>query len=93
MENPWFAEVGHCSFPFQNPFLWGISISRVLVDAWYGNCPSFTKKLEQKRIHYITSLYANRRVYYQLPGEVARNEHRLGEVVTLLEAECFSGYV
>jgi len=67
-----------------------ISFSRVLVDAWYGNCPGFTKKLEEKQIHYITSLYANRRVYYQLPHEVARNEHRLGEVVTLLEAECFS---
>ena len=67
-----------------------ISFSHVLVDAWYGNCPGFTKKLEEKQIHYITSLYANRRVYYQLPHEVARNEHRLGEVVTLLEAECFS---
>lgn len=67
-----------------------INFSRVLVDAWYGNCPCFTKKLEEKQIIYITSLYANRRVYYQLPCEVARNEHRLGEVVTLLEAECFS---
>lgn len=67
-----------------------ISFSHVLVDAWYGNCPEFTKKLEEKKILYITSLYVNRRVYYQLPDEIARNEHRLGEVVTLLEAECFS---
>jgi len=67
-----------------------ISFSHVLVDSWYGNCPGFTKKLEEKQVIYITSLYANRRVYYQLPHEVARNEHRLGEVVTLLGAECFS---
>jgi SRSO17 transposase len=26
----------------------GISFSRVLADAWYGNCPEFTKKLEEK---------------------------------------------
>ena len=67
-----------------------ICFSHVLADAWYGNCPKFTKKLDEEKILYITSLYANRRVYYRLPGETARNEHRLGEVVTLLEAECFS---
>ncbi len=45
----------------------GISFSRVQDAAWYGNCPEFTKKLEEKQLLIITSLYANRRVYGSTP--------------------------
>ncbi len=62
-----------------------ISFSRLLVDAWYGNCPGFTKKVKNR---FITSPRYTQIVVSTINFEVARNEHRLGEVVT--EAECFS---
>ena len=39
---------------------------------------------------YITQLYANRRVYFRLPGEPAKNEHYMKDVATTLGDEAFS---
>jgi hypothetical protein len=69
----------------------GLKFSHILVDGWYGNSPRFIQGLEQRQLLYITTLYQNRRVYYCLPGEPARNEHYLKDVVTALvgESQCF----
>jgi len=64
-----------------------LEFSHVLVDGWYGNSPRFIEALEQRQEFYITTLYQNRRVYYRLPGEPARNEHYLKDVVTALVGE------
>jgi DDE superfamily endonuclease len=70
---------------------WVVEYSHILADGWYGNSPGFIEGLEQRQKLYITSLYQNRRVYYRLPGEPARNEHYLKDVVTALVGEelCF----
>lgn len=68
-----------------------VEYSHILADGWYGNSPGFIGGLEQRQKLYITSLYQNRRVYYRLLGEPARNEHYLKDVVTALvgEIQCF----
>jgi hypothetical protein len=60
----------------------GIRFSHLLVDAWYGNSPDFIKGVESRKCLYITSLYANRRVYFRLPVEKNREEHSVKDVVT-----------
>lgn len=68
----------------------GIRFSHLLVDGWYGNSPDFIKGVESRGCLYITSLYANRRVYFRLPGEKNRNEHSVKVVVTTLKGDAFS---
>lgn len=60
----------------------GIQFRHLLVDAWYGNSPDFIKGVESRKRLYTTSLYANRRVYFRLPGEKNREEHSVKDVVT-----------
>ena len=62
----------------------GIQYSHLLIDGWYGNSPNFIIGVEQRECLYITGLYCNRLVYYQLPGEPARNEHYMKDIVTSL---------
>jgi len=61
----------------------------LLIDAWYGNSPDFIKGVEDRDCLYITSLYANRHVYYPLPGEESIGEHSVKEIVTSLEDASF----
>jgi hypothetical protein len=69
----------------------GIRFSHLLVDAWYGNSPDFIKGVESREYLYLTSLYANRRIYFRLPGEESVNEHCcVKELVTSLENEVYS---
>ena len=68
----------------------GIQFSHLLMDGWYGNSPDFIKSVEDKGHLYITALYANRRVFFRLPGEPARNEHYMRDVVTALADDAFS---
>lgn len=68
----------------------GIRFSHLLIDGWYGNSPDFIKGVESRERLYITQLYANRRVYFRLPGEPARNEHYMKDVATTLGDEAFS---
>ena len=68
----------------------GITFSHLLIDGWYGNSPDFIKGVEDRKCVYITGLYANRRVFYHLPGEPAKNEHYVKDVVTALEDDAFT---
>ena len=67
-----------------------IRFSHLLMDGWYGNSPDFIKSVENKAHLYLTALYANRRVFFRLPGEPARNEHYMRDVVTALADDAFS---
>ena len=71
----------------------GIRFSHLLVDAWYGNSPDFIKGVESRECLYITSLYANRRVYFPLPGDESNestDEHSVKDVVTTLNDDAYS---
>lgn len=68
----------------------GIRFSHLLVDAWYGNSPDFIKGVESRKCLYITSLYANRRVYFPLPGDESTDEHSVKDVVTTLNDDAYS---
>jgi len=71
----------------------GIRFSHLLVDAWYGNSPDFIKGVESRECLYITSLYANRRVYFPLPGDESNgstDEHSVKDVVTILSDDAYS---
>ena len=68
----------------------GIRFSHLLVDAWYGNSPDFIKGVESRDRLYITSLYANRRVYFPLPGDESTDEHSVKDVVTTLNDDAYS---
>jgi hypothetical protein len=68
----------------------GIRFSHLLVDAWYGNSPDFIKGVESRERLYITSLYANRRVYFRLPGDESIDEHSVKDVVTTLSDDAYS---
>jgi hypothetical protein len=68
----------------------GIQFFHLLVDAWYGNSPDFIKGVEGKECLYTTSLYANRRIYFRLPGEKNKEEHSVKDVVTTLKEDAFS---
>ena len=68
----------------------GIRFSHLLVDAWYGNSPDFIKGVESRERLYITSLYANRRVYFRLPGDKSVGEHSVKDVVTTLSDDAYS---
>jgi hypothetical protein len=58
----------------------GIHFSHCLIDAWYGNSPDFIcrsadqrknrKGVEYRKHLYITPLYANRRIFCRLRGEL-----------------------
>jgi hypothetical protein len=60
------------------------------MDAWYGNSPDFIKGIESRECLYITSLYANRRVYFSLPGDESTDEHSVKDVVTTLNDDAYS---
>ncbi len=68
----------------------GIRFSHLLVDGWYGNSPDFIKGVESRKCLYITSLYANRRVYFPLPGDESTDEHSVKDVVTTLSDDAYS---
>ena len=67
-----------------------ISYSYLLIDGWYGNSPNFIKVVESRKSLYITSLYANRRVYYQMPDETGISEHQMKDIVTVLEDDAYT---
>jgi len=68
----------------------GIRFSHLLADAWYGNSPDFIKGTESRKCLYITSLYANRRVHFSLPGDESTNEHSVKDIVTILNDDAYS---
>ncbi len=49
-----------------------------------------SKVLRVRNGLYTTSLYANRNIYFRLPGEKNREEHSVKDVVTTLKEDAFS---
>jgi len=68
----------------------GIHFSHCLMDAWYGNSPDFIKGVEYRKHLYITPLYANRRIFCRLCGDIDSVEHNVKELVTSMEEDAFS---
>jgi SRSO17 transposase len=60
-----------------------------LIDSGYGNNGQFLVELEKRELTYIAALNKSRIVYAQLPGEPARNKHRLDDVVMAIAPEQF----
>lgn len=61
----------------------------VLLDAGYGNNGPFLKQLEERGLQYIAALSKNRIVYAKLPGEPARNKHKLEDIAKNLAPDQF----
>lgn len=66
-----------------------IAFRVVVADAWYGSSGPFLQALEDRKQTYIVAVKTNRIVYYKLPGDRARNEHRLEEVIGHLKPKDF----
>ena len=60
-----------------------------LIDSAYGNNGPFLAELEKRGLTYVAALNKSRIVYARLPGEPARNKHRLDDVVMALAPEEF----
>jgi hypothetical protein len=67
-----------------------IQFSHLLMDAWYGNSPDFIKGVEYRKHLYITPLYANRRIFCRLHGDIDSVEHNVKELVTSIEEDAYS---
>jgi hypothetical protein len=67
----------------------GVRFRAVVADNWYGSNTAFLGALEQRTQGYVAQLRPSMRVFARLPGEIARNEHRLCEVLCLLTPENF----
>lgn len=63
----------------------------VLIDAGYGNNPTFLKQLESKKLKYVAGLAKNRNVVCQLEPEQKKVEIRLDELAKSLKPELFTG--
>jgi len=67
----------------------GLKPGLVLLDAGYGNNGPFLLELENRSLTYIAALSKNRIVYARLPGEPARNKHKLEDVAKTLTPDQF----
>jgi len=67
----------------------GLKPGCVLLDAGYGNNGPLLKQLEDRNLQYVAALSKNRIVYARLPGEPARNKHKLEDVAKTLAPEKF----
>ena len=68
---------------------WGISFRAVVADSWYGSNTAFVKGLDERSLPYVLEVRWDRRVHVRLAGDIASNEHRLKEALSLLEPEDF----
>jgi len=68
---------------------WGLSFRAIVADAWYGRNAGFIKGLEERSLPYVVELEATRRIYARLEGDIASNQHRLREALSLLEPKDF----
>ena len=68
---------------------YGLKFRAVLADAWYGRSMGFIKGLEQRALPYVVELEGAQRIFARLPGDIASNEHRLKEALSLLVREDF----
>jgi len=68
---------------------WGLRFRAIVADAWYGRNTSFVKGLEERSLPYVVELEATQRIFARLEGDIASNEHRLKEALSLLEPKDF----
>jgi len=68
---------------------WGLNFRAVVADAWYGRSAGFLKDLEERSLPYVVELEATRRIFARLEGDIASNQHRLKEALSLLEPKDF----
>lgn len=64
----------------------GLAFRAVVADSWYGCNTGFLKTLEERGRPYVVELKPEERVFVRLAGEIASNEHRLREALSLLDA-------
>lgn len=67
----------------------GLRPGVTLLDAGYGNNGPLLKQLEERELVYVAALSKSRVVYAKLPGDPARNKHRLEDVAKTLAPEQF----
>lgn len=67
----------------------GVAFRAAVADSWYGSNPRFLNTLEQRQVPYVVQLKPSMRIYARLPGDIARNEHRLEQALCLLKPENF----
>jgi len=67
----------------------GLSFRAIVADAWYGRNAGFIKELEERSLPYVVELEATQRIFARLEGDIASNEHRLKEALSLLEPKDF----
>ena len=68
---------------------WGLSFRAIVADAWYGRNTGFVKGLEERSLPYVVELQVTQRIFARLEGDIASNEHRLKEALSLLEPKDF----
>jgi len=68
---------------------WGLAFRAIVADSWYGSNTAFVKGLDKRSLPYVLELKWDRRVNVRLAGDIASNEHRLKEALSLLEPEDF----
>jgi SRSO17 transposase len=67
----------------------GIGFRHVVGDSLYGSATHFVATLEERGIKYVVEIRPSMRIYHRMPGDVARNEHRLEEALALLKPQDF----
>jgi SRSO17 transposase len=67
----------------------GIKFEFVVADAWYGSSPNFTDYLESKGLKYIVAIKSNRNIFYKFPNDLKSSEHKISELLTLIEPDAF----
>ena len=68
---------------------WGLRFRAIVADAWYGRNSGFIKGLEERSLPYVVELEATQRIFARLEGDIASNEHRLKDALSLLEPKDF----
>lgn len=66
-----------------------IKFEFVVADAWYGSSPNFTDYLESKGLKYIVAIKSNRNIFYKFPNDLKSSEHKISELLTLIEPDAF----
>jgi hypothetical protein len=68
---------------------WNVQFRALVADSWYGSNTGFLKDLEERALPYVVELEATQRILVRLKGDIASNEHRLKEALSLLEPKDF----
>ncbi len=68
---------------------WGLRFRAIVAEAWYGHNTGFIKGLEKRSLPYVVELEAAQGIFARLEGDIASNEHRLKEALSLVEPKDF----